>query len=174
MAANVAAYPTPTCPFGSDAVVIVTVPAAIVNVKLALFDTVGDSESVTCAVIVKLPDAVGVPLSAPVPPFSVTPVGNAPAVMDQLYGVVPPVAASVPEYAVPTVPLGRDVVLIASPGGAIVNVKLALFKTAGDSESLTCAVTVKLPEAVGVPLSAPVAEFSVTPAGNAPDVILQE
>jgi len=74
----------------------VIVPAVILKVKLAVFETAGDSESVTCAVIVKLPDAVGVPLSAPAE-LSVTPAGNAPAVIDQLYGVVPPVAAKVAE-----------------------------------------------------------------------------
>jgi len=96
VAASVAAYATPTCPLGNDGVVIVIVPAVILKVKLAVFETAGDSESVTCAVIVKLPDAVGVPLSAPAE-LSVTPAGNAPAVIDQLYGVVPPVAAKVAE-----------------------------------------------------------------------------
>jgi len=56
----------------------------MVNVKLADFETVGDSESVTCAVMVKLPEAVGEPLIAPVAAFKVTPAGNAPAVMAQL------------------------------------------------------------------------------------------
>ena len=70
---------------------------AIEKVKLALLDTVGDSESVTCAVMVKLPEAVGEPLIAPVAEFKVTPAGNAPAVMAQLYGVVPPVAAKAAE-----------------------------------------------------------------------------
>ena len=79
------------------------------NVKLADFETVGDSESVTCAVMVKLPDCVGVPLRAPVEAFNVTPVGSAPTVMFQVYGVVPPEATGkdtdVGEAArVPTVP----------------------------------------------------------------------
>jgi hypothetical protein len=69
----------------------------MLNVKLADFETVGDSESVTCAVTVKLPEALGEPLIAPVAAFKVTPAGNAPAVMAQLYGVVPPVAAKAAE-----------------------------------------------------------------------------
>ena len=55
----------------------------------------------------------------------------------------------------------------------MLNVKLADFETVGDSESVTCAVTVKLPEAVGEPLIAPVAVFKVTPAGKAPAVMAQ-
>ena len=44
---------------------------------------------------------------------------------------------------------------------------------AGDSESVALTVTVKLPDAVGVPLIAPVAVFKVTPAGSAPEAIDQ-
>ena len=134
--------------------------------------TAGDSESFTCAVMVKVALAVGVPLSAPVAAFSVTPAGNAPEVIDHVYGVMPPVAASVAAYATPTCPFGKDGVVIVTVLAAILKVKLADFETAGDSESVTCAVIVKLPDAVGVPLSAP-AELSVTPAGNAPAVIDQ-
>jgi hypothetical protein len=39
------------------------------------------------------------------------------ALADQLYGETPPVAASVAEYAVPTVPAGRVVVVIVSGAG---------------------------------------------------------
>ena len=59
-------------------------------------------------------DAVdpGVPLIAPVAAFSERPYVDraAPLVCDHVYGVVPPVAASVPLYAVPTWPLGSEVV----------------------------------------------------------------
>ena len=153
---------------------MVTVAAVILNVKLADFETVGDSESVTCAVMVKLPDCVGVPLRAPVEAFNVTPVGSAPTVMFQVYGVVPPEAASVAEYAVPTVPPGNELVVMASVGGAIEKVKLAGAVCAGDSESVTLMVTVKLPEAVGVPLITPVAAFKLTPAGKAPEAMDHE
>lgn len=51
-------------------------------------------ESVTCTVIGKLPEAVGVPARTP-DALKVTPAGKVPAVRDQAYGVVPPVAANV-------------------------------------------------------------------------------
>ena len=45
------------------------------------------------------------------------PLGKPPA--DQLYGETPPVAASVAEYAVPTVPAGRvNVEITSGAGGA--------------------------------------------------------
>jgi hypothetical protein len=42
----------------------------------------------------------------------VIPAGKEPQEMPQVYGVWPPVADAVTEYAVPTVPLGKLVVLI--------------------------------------------------------------
>jgi hypothetical protein len=51
-------------------------------------DWVGDSESVTFTVMVELPAAVGVPLTAQ--PLMLKPAGSVPAVMVQLYGDVPP------------------------------------------------------------------------------------
>jgi hypothetical protein len=69
-----------------------------VTVKLSVTDLVctGLLESVTLKVNdVALAVAVGVPLIAPVVAFSVSPAGSVPLVNDQVYGVVPPVAASV-------------------------------------------------------------------------------
>jgi hypothetical protein len=51
-------------------------------------------ESLTCAVKVNVPETLGVPLIAPVELFSDNPPGRAPAVTLQLYGGVPPEAAS--------------------------------------------------------------------------------
>jgi len=56
--------------------------------------------------------------------FSVKPAGSVPLVNDHVYGVVPPVAASVVEYTVPTCPAGNDVVVIDSVGGAAAIVRL--------------------------------------------------
>ena len=50
--------------------------------------------SCACTVNVTVPVAVGVPLMTPAA-LSVSPAGNAPADTDQVYGVLPPVAASV-------------------------------------------------------------------------------
>jgi hypothetical protein len=55
----------------------------------------GDVESFTCTVKDAVPPAVGVPPIWPVALFSVSPAGRDPAVTDQLYGVVPPLAANV-------------------------------------------------------------------------------
>jgi hypothetical protein len=69
-----------------------------------------------------VPDVVGVPLIAPVPAFSVSPTGSAPVVTLHVYGVVPPVAASVREYAVPTIPAVNGLaVLMVSVAGLIVS-----------------------------------------------------
>ncbi len=51
-------------------------------------------ESFACTVKVKEPEALGVPLIAPEELLSVRLPGRAPAVMLQLYGAVPPEAAT--------------------------------------------------------------------------------
>jgi hypothetical protein len=48
--------------------------------------------------------------------FRVRPAGSVPDARDQVYGVVPPVALNVAEYAVPAVALESDVVVTASGG----------------------------------------------------------
>jgi hypothetical protein len=123
---------------------------------------------------VKEPDAVGVPESVP-PAESVKPAGSAPELMLQVYGVVPPDAASVVEYDVPTWPEGTEVVVIWTAVTAAAIVRLSDFVAVcavGVVESVTFAVNVNEPEAVGVPEIAPVAD-RVRPAGNAPELMLQ-
>jgi len=58
---------------------------------------VGVVESVTFAVKLKEPDVVGVPEIVPLAADSVNPAGNAPELILQLYGVVPPLATKVVE-----------------------------------------------------------------------------
>jgi hypothetical protein len=53
--------------------------------------------SLTWAVKLKVPAPVGVPLMTPLLAFSVKPTGREPLAIDQVYGMVPPVAASVAE-----------------------------------------------------------------------------
>ena len=73
-----------------------------------------DAPSVTWTVKVEVPAAVGVSMSPPVA-VKVSPLGSELEASDQVYGGVPPVARSVREYVVPTVPCGSgDVVAIAS------------------------------------------------------------
>ena len=115
--------------------------------------------------------AVGVPLSRPVDEFNVKPPGSVPEVSDHVYGMVPPLAANVCEYAVPTWPLDSDNIVIVSVAGAIVSVRLTFAVCAGEPESVTLKVSaVVFAAAVGVPLIWPVDEFSVSPAGSVPDV----
>ena len=61
------------------------------------------------------------------------PAGKAPDVTDQVYGGVPPVAARVPEYGMPALPIGRgDVVVMEGAAAytvsAAANVKTRQFK----------------------------------------------
>ena len=71
-------------------------------------------ESVTAAVKLKVPAAVGVPERMPVP-AKIIPPGSVPADMLQAYPLpVPPVAVNVAVYASVTVPPVREVVVMAS------------------------------------------------------------
>ena len=56
----------------------------------------------------------------PVLEARLNPVGNEPDEIDQVSGVVPPVAASVCEYAVPLVPPGIGVAVVIDGAAAIV------------------------------------------------------
>lgn len=58
-------------------------------------DCVAEAASVTVAVKLAVPVPVGVPEITPVEAFKPKPAGSKPAVIDQLYGVVPPAAANV-------------------------------------------------------------------------------
>jgi hypothetical protein len=92
-------------------------PDVIVSVRFALCVSAGLPESVTFKVSgVLVTAAVGVPVIAPVDPKD-NPAGSVPLVSDQVYGAVPPVAARVALYGVPTWPLGSvDVRTEMGPG----------------------------------------------------------
>ena len=66
----------------------------IVIVPLLLEVCCGELESVTVPVKLKVPAVVGVPVMAPVLAFSVSPGGKKPELMENAYGVVPPLAAN--------------------------------------------------------------------------------
>jgi hypothetical protein len=70
-------------------------PAATTIERVADFVCAGLDESVTVAVKLAVPVAVGVPEIRPVDGARVSPAGSAPPVMDHAYGVVPPLAANV-------------------------------------------------------------------------------
>jgi hypothetical protein len=97
-AANVAAYVAPTVPFGNEVVLIDTggMLAAIVSVNTTDWVWAGVPESATEKVIDELlTAAVGVPEMTPVAAAKVRPAGNAPLVIRQVYGALPPDAAKV-------------------------------------------------------------------------------
>jgi CxxC motif-containing protein len=81
-------------PLGKELVVIVIESDAL-TVRLNDFVAVNELTSVTRTVKLLVPVPVGVPEIAPVLDPSPTPAGKVPETMDQVYGVVPPVAASV-------------------------------------------------------------------------------
>jgi hypothetical protein len=78
---------------------------------------------VTRTVKVEVPAVVGVPLIAP-PVDRERPAGRGPEETDQLYGCVPPVAASVLLYAVPTVPAGKGLAVEIVGAAAALTVRL--------------------------------------------------
>ena len=75
------------------------------------FCGVGAQESCTWIVAVKLPEAVGVPLSKPALE-SVMPAGKAPEMTLQVFAPVPPEDVNWKLYAVPWVAAGRAVIAL--------------------------------------------------------------
>ena len=97
-AARFAAYTTPTCPLGSDVVLIPRPGGRIAIESVTLFVCAGLPESVTWKVTdVPFIATVGVPLIAPLEAFKDNPAGSVPDVSDHICGGVPPVATSVAE-----------------------------------------------------------------------------
>lgn len=134
-------------------------------------------ESAACTVKLNVPEAEGVPEIEPAED-RLNPLGNCPALMLQLYGVVPPAAARVAEYALLTVAPASELVLIESAGvldGAAATAMLSAIVAfcAVDAESTACTVKLEVPDVVGVPLITPEAE-RLKPAGSCPFAILHE
>lgn len=91
---------------GNDAVAIASTP---LTVMLSDFVAVPPSASVAVTVKVDVPAVVGVPEM--VAPDNVRPAGNVPVVTLHVYGVEPPLAANVCEYAADTSAAARDAVV---------------------------------------------------------------
>jgi len=122
-----------------------------------------------------VPLVVGLPETMPVVAARLSPAGSEPAVIDHVYGGVPPFAVIGFEYAVLTAPEG-SVALIVNAGGAAAATTIESCTDcvcAGLPESVTVAVKLVVPLAVGVPEITPVAEASDRPAGRLPLVIDQ-
>jgi hypothetical protein len=121
-------YATPTWPFASDVVVIVSVFDRIVNVKLTVAVCAGKLESVTWNVTKPTTGFVGIPVICPEALFRVNPIGSRPNVVVQKYGVLPPMAVSPSEYDVPTMPAATAVDVIVNNTTAVTGlVKIAKF-----------------------------------------------
>ena len=110
---------------------------------------------------------VGIPLITPAAD-NVRPAGGVPVVTDHAYGGVPPVAAKLCEYEVPTAPFGRGDAVVIESGGAS-TVRTNDFVVICDALSRTWTVKFAVPAVVGVPVIAPAAD-NVRPAGGVPDV----
>lgn len=118
--------------------------------------------------------AVGIPVMAPGDGFKDNPAGSVPLLSNHEYGAVPPLAAMVELYAVPTWPLGRDVVRISSGIGTMVRTSVIIFADGGFSESLTLKVNWEEFAAVGIPATVPVDAFKDNPDGSVPLVRAHE
>jgi hypothetical protein len=129
--------------------------------------------SFTCTVKETVPVVVGVPEMTPVDATRLNPAGNVPALTLQPYGVVPPLACSVVEYAVPAVPPGSDVVVTVGGCGAAATPMLNALVPVLVAASVTCTVNDAVPEVVGVPEITPVEATRLRPAGRVPALIVQ-
>jgi hypothetical protein len=136
-----------------------------VNVTDCVVLAGGVELSVTLNVTGAFAVLVGVPLTIPVVPLRLSPVGSEPLVIDQEYAPAPPVALSCAEYATFRTKVGTDVE-IDSAGTTVIESD-CVTATAGASESCACTVNVEVPVAVGVPPI--VAPVRVNPAGREPE-----
>ena len=83
---------------------------------------------------------------------------------------MPPVAVMALEYAVPAVPAGRAalIVRVGAAAAAMISDSATDLVCAGLAASVTVAVILLVPLAVGVPEITPVDAASVRPAGRLP------
>jgi hypothetical protein len=165
VAVSVWLYATPIWPFGR--LEVVTDRSTGITIESAWSSVSGVPwESVTRTVKFEVPAVVGVPEIVPVEPPSDSPAGSEPDTTDQLYGVTPPVAASVWLYATPIWPFGTLVVVITRSGGIVID-KALVAVSAGVCESVTRTVKLEVPAVVGVPEITPPA-LKLSPAGRLP------
>jgi hypothetical protein len=136
------------------------------TVRVKLWEAGEPTPLLAVKVIGKVPLAVGVPASTPVPGVKVTPPGRDP--VSARVGVGDPVAVTV---KVPAVPLVKVVWLTEVMAGAVpelVTVRVKLWEAFGVTPLLAVNVIGKVPLAVGVPASTPVPGVKVTPPGRDP------
>lgn len=133
--------------------------------------TVLPAESCTCIVKLELLSTLGMPESVPAD-VNANPIGNTPDARLQEYGLTPPIAASVVEYELPTIPLGIVTLTMARGCDAALmdrlNVSVAVLLAA----SFTWTAKEKVPVVPGVPEIIPV-DARLSPAGKAPEANVQ-
>lgn len=166
-------YGMPTVAAGGDEMTSTAGAGLITMVMGPVPVTAGLPASVALTVKVPVPAVVGVPVTAQLLP-RVRPAGREPEATEQVYGAVPPTMVMLAAYGTWTVPLGRvEVEMVSDPPdeAALIfsvrgRVAVALV------ESVTCAVKVEVPAAVGVPEMTPAVEM-LRPAGSVPLLMLQ-
>ena len=171
LAARVWEYAVPRVAPGSGAaVVMLRVGLLDVIVRLNALYALFLAASVTCTVKLNEPVAVGVPERVPLAAFSEMLAGRAPAVTAQVYGAVPPVAASVCEYELPATPPGSAVPVVMLKGSALGAIVMAnCLLAVAWLVSATCTLKVNGPVAERLPDRTPVEAFSESPDGSVPD-----
>ena len=127
--------------------------------------------SVTVKVTVDVPAVVGAPLIAP-DDARLRPAGRLPPVRANVYGDVPPEAASVCENAEPTVPVRLPVVRVNCVPAAETTMEYCRCPD-WPAESVAAAVNRNEPVAVGVPLMVPELAPNCKPPGRLPEAIDQ-
>jgi hypothetical protein len=137
LADKVPEYAVPNVPAANDVVVIagLELPTLILRGWVSMVP----STSCTATVNEEAPVRVGVPLMTPAP-LNVRPAGSVPTETDHVYGVVPPIAARVCEYAAPAVAAGKAVVVILSGLPAPINAG-----TSSKSRAAPCLIGSNLP-----------------------------
>ena len=173
LACSVVEYAVPVVPPGSDVVVTVGGCTIVATTILNACVPILFAASFSCTVNDAVPAVVGVPVICPVELFSERPAGKKPKVTDHVYGVVPPLASRVVEYAVPVVPPGSDVVVTVGGCAAAATAILNAFVPALFAASLTCTVNDTVPGVVGVPEITPVDATRLNPVGSVPALTLQ-
>ena len=118
---SVALYAEPATALPSVAVVVVIASGTgtIEILSCCVAESGVPAESVTFTVKVELPGAVGVPVMIP-PVLSESPTGSDPLDMLHVSGATPPLAVSVAEYAVPTIPEATVEIVITGTGLTVI------------------------------------------------------
>jgi hypothetical protein len=158
----------PTVASGSEAVVITG--ATGVGATVTVYARESDPRLLVAVIVnVAGPTVVGDPETTPEVASRVMPAGSAPADTVNV-GAGYPVATTVELYAVPTVGLGSDAVVIHGASRTV-----TVYACASDPKMFVAViVNVAGPAAVVTPDTAPVFASKLNPAGSAPAVTVYE